>query len=280
MSARPIVTAATRLLAILGEPVAHSLSPVLHNAALQALHLDGVYVALSCSAADCPGLLRGVAQAGGGGNVTLPHKEIAARTIERPSALVKRTGACNTYWLEKGQICGDNTDVEGFQRAVQSAFGDLAGAHVLVLGAGGAARAVLAALADARAARVSLLARTPARAEQLAFILAGSATRIQPAVAGASDPVDLVVNATPLGLHDHDPEPFPLDRLRPGTLVFDLVYHPQETAWVRAARAAGLRAADGKEMLLQQAAASFRRWWRCDPPIDVMRETLDSTRRG
>jgi len=273
----PLVSASTRLLAILGDPVAHSRSPILHNAAMRTLLLDGVYLALQCTTEACPSLLRGIAQAGGGGNITIPHKEIAARALERSSASVQRTGACNTYWFEAGQVCGDNTDVEGFSQAAQSAFGDLRGAEVLLLGAGGAARAVLAALCDMSVALVRVQARSPQRAAQLAGIATGSATRFEILPPGASARADLLINGTPLGMHDHDAWPAQLADVEPGTRIFDLVYRAQETPWVRAALAAGLQAVDGKEMLLQQAVAAFRRWWQRDPQLDVMRAALNST---
>jgi shikimate dehydrogenase len=208
--------------------------------------------------------------------VTIPHKETATRAIEQPSAAVVRTGACNSFWLEKGRVCGDNTDVEGFVHAVQLAFGDLAGARVLLVGAGGAARAVLLGLETLGAAQVQVFARSPARAAQLAPILAGSRTRL---VAGNAQPssCDMVVNATPLGLHDDDTFPWPLAELAPHTRIFDLVYRRGETAWVRAARAAGFPSADGQEMLVQQAAASFLRWWQREPPVDQMRLALAGT---
>jgi shikimate dehydrogenase len=268
------ISAATRLLALLGDPVLHSLSPVLHNAALRAKKLDAVYLALRCSTQDLPALLNSIARAGGAGNVTIPHKQIAAATVERATDAVRRTGACNTYWLERGQVCGDNTDVEGFLSAIGAAFGDVAGARVLLLGAGGGARAVLAGLGQLHVDSVQVVARTQSRAEALAPVAADSMVRFQ---AGPNDPArafDLVVNATPQGIHDGDPLPVSIEQLSPDARVFDLVYRPGVTAWVRAAHAAGLKAVDGKEMLLQQAAAAFARWWGVEAPLEIMRDAL------
>jgi len=138
------LTARTRLFALLGDPVGHSLSPRFQNAALAALDLDGVYVALRAHAAELPGLLRGVALAGGGGNVTLPHKALAAQVVDRTTPAVERTGACNTFWAEDGMVWGDNTDVAGVAAAVRLVLGGPpAGARALLLGAGGAASAAL-----------------------------------------------------------------------------------------------------------------------------------------
>ncbi|MBV9773085.1 MAG: shikimate dehydrogenase, partial [Gemmatimonadetes bacterium] len=130
-------TAATRLAALLGDPVSHSLSPTLQNAALRAAGLDGVYVALRCDDAGFPRLLRGLALAGGMGNVTGPHKEAAARTVDRRTPAVERIGACNTFWLRDGEVWGDNTDVPGFTGAATALLGaELRGARVLLVGAG------------------------------------------------------------------------------------------------------------------------------------------------
>jgi shikimate dehydrogenase len=281
----PAPTAATRLFALLGDPVSHSLSPRFQNAALHALGLDAVYVALRCAGDDVPGLLRGIARAGGGGNVTVPHKALAAAAVDRPSDAVLRTGACNAFWLEDGAVHGDNTDVAGVLEAVRALLDrPPAGARVLLLGAGGAASAAVCALADARAERIVIANRTADRAEGLAERFRAPGVRID--VAGSMDALagerfDLAINATSLGLKSADP--LPLDPDAPGPAVgaaLDLVYAVGETRWVHAMRARGLPAADGKEMLIQQGAAAFRRWWRMDPPLDVMRTALEDSGRS
>ena len=135
-------TSATRLIALLGNPVSHSVSPLFQNAAFDAAGVDGVYVALRCEPEAVPRLIAGIAGAGGGGNVTVPHKEIAAASVQRRTESVERTGACNTYWSEAGVVWGDNTDVAGSALSIRALLGGPpAGARVLVLGAGGAARA-------------------------------------------------------------------------------------------------------------------------------------------
>lgn len=275
-----IPTAATRLFALLGDPVSHSLSPKFQNAAIRALGLDAAFVALRCAPDDLPGLLRGIARAGGGGNVTVPHKALAARTVDVPGNAVRRTGACNTFWAEDGAVHGDNTDVAGAREAVRALLGrDPAGARVLLLGAGGAASAAACALADSGAERIVIANRTPERAEALAERFRGPGVRIEVAasVEGlAGERFDLVVNSTSLGLKPADP--LPLDPDAPGPecgAALDLVYAPGETRWVHALRARGVPAADGKEMLIQQGAAAFRLWWGMDPPLDVMSAALE-----
>lgn len=270
------ISATTRLFAILGDPVAHSASPRLYNAAFRAAGLDAAYAGLRCSADDVPGLVRGLARAGGGGNVTIPHKGVAAATVEEPEAAVTRTAACNTFWFEEGRIRGDNTDVAGFAAAASGLVGSLAGARVLLLGAGGAARAVVAALLDAAAERILVRNRSRVRAEALLADFAASA-RLELAPDDAAlrrDRFDLVVNATSLGLHPADRVAIELGSLGGAGAVLDLVYAREDTPLVLAARARGLPAADGKEMLVAQAEAAFGRWFGQAPPEGVMRAAL------
>lgn len=281
----PAVTAGTRLIALLGDPVAHSLSPRFQNAAFRASGVDGVYLALRCDAVSLPGLLLGIARAGGGGNVTVPHKTLAAEVVEVRTPAVERTGACNTFWLEEGRVCGDNTDVAGFRAAVRALIGSPAGARVLLLGAGGAARAVVAALLDDEVDAIHLLNRSPARAAELigSFSAGGACgassgattLRIVPTATSLhAERFDLVVNATSLGLRAADPLPLAFDAVDGIGAALDLVYAPGETRWVREARARGLPAADGLEMLVQQGAAAFTHWWGKPAPLEVMRAAL------
>lgn len=277
------LSAATRVFALLGDPVAHSFSPRIQNAAFRTAGVDGVYTALRCGAADdLQGLLRGLSRAGGGGNVTLPHKERAATLLDRPHAAVRRTGACNTFWLEGDEVVGDNTDVEGFRRAlVRFIGGPPEGFRVLLLGAGGAARAALVALLDDGVGEVRLLNRSVERARAVSRRIGGEQVRVLAAVEEAWDEhFDLVVNATRLGLHVDDPLPFDLERLAGVGAVMDLVYGAGRTPFVRAAVAAGIAATDGREMLVQQGAAAFSRWWGREAPVDEMRRQIEAVVMG
>jgi len=277
-------TSATRLIALLGNPVAHSISPIFQNAAFRHAGVDGVYLALRCEGAAVPGLLRGIALAGGGGNVTVPHKEVAAQAVDEPTEAVRRTGACNTFWSEGDRIRGDNTDVVGSARAIEALLGgSAAGARVLLVGSGGAARAALAALADGGAGEVVLLNRTRGRAEALAALFHDAPFRARVAEREEELPdgsFDLAINTTPLGLHARDSLPLSdrlIDRLRAG---FDMVYRNGGTEWVRRLQAAGIPAADGREMLLWQGAAAFERWWRIPAPLEVMRAAIEAATRA
>jgi len=270
------VTAKTRVLTLLGDPVAHSASPEIQNAAFAEAGVDGVYVAVRCAAADLPGFMGGLARAGGGGNVTLPHKEKAAATVDVPSEAVRRTGACNTFWGEDGKLHGDNTDVDGFRRALRIFLdGPSVGVRALLLSAGGAARAALLGLLDEGASEVLLYNRTEERARAVARRIGGQRARVVPVLNElAGERFDLVVNATRLGLDPSDKSPIDFDILERGGAALDLVYGKHKTAFVSAAEAKGVRAADGMEMLVQQGAVAFERWWGRPAPTDVMRASI------
>lgn len=270
------INARTRVFALIGDPVTHSSSPTIQNAAMRDLGLDGVYVALQAGPDAMVGFVRGLAMSGGGGNITLPHKEKAATVVDVRSEAVKRTGACNTFWYEEGKIHGDNTDVEGFSRALEAFLGGPPGGQkVLVLGAGGAARACLVALMDGDVEEVHLLNRTRDRARVVARRIGGAKVRVLDSAADTeAQAYDLVVNTTRLGLDPGDPLPLELKRLTRAGAVLDMVYLPEPTPFVAAARDLGIRAADGLEMLVQQGAVSFERWWNQKPSVDVMRESL------
>ncbi len=275
------VTSSTRVLALLGDPVAHSLSPVIQNSAMTAAGVDGVYVAVRCAGDDLAGFMRGLCRAGGGGNVTLPHKERAAAVVDHPSDAVRRTGACNTFWGgPDGRVHGDNTDVEGFRRALGSFLeGSPAGIRVLLLGAGGAARAALLALLEEGADEIVLLNRSAERARAVARRIGGRRAR----VASSAEDVrgqafDLVVNATRLGLSSDDPLPLDFEVLERAGTAMDLVYGAHETPFVKEAGRVGVRATDGGEMLVQQGATSFERWWARPAPLEAMRDALRESR--
>ena len=224
--------------------------------------MDGVYVALRCDASEFPGLLVGIARAGGAGNVTIPHKARAAELVDVPTEAVIRTGACNTFWLEDGRIHGDNTDVAGFRAAVRTLLGSVHGARVLLLGAGGAASAAVAGLVEEGAARIAIHARSPERARSLAARFdAGPRIEVLEDL-GREGPGALTwwSMQTPLSLHADD-RSHSL-RARAGVAAaLDLVYAPGETAWVHEARRRGIAAADGRGSA-GPGRGGVQRWWR------------------
>lgn len=262
----------TRVFALLGDPVAHSLSPAMHNAAFRALGLDAVYVALRAQPADVPHLIGALARAGGGGNVTVPYKEIAAEAVTQPTQRATALKACNTFWGAAGEIQGDNTDVEGVLASMTQLEAPASG--WLIAGTGGGSRAAVAA-AVAHGARVAIRSRDPARRKAFE-----SWARSQGAEVIPPGECEVLVNATPLGLKPGDHLPLALEEAPRAQVAFDMVYGRGETAWIRQMRLEGLRAADGRCMLVAQGAASFRRWFPDeDPPAEVMRAAVNDALR-
>ncbi len=248
----------------------HSLSPVLHNAAFAALGLDWVYLALEVARGEAGDAIVGARALGIDGlSVTMPHKEAVARAVDRLSPTAERLGAVNTVVRTGGDLVGESTDGQGFLDALRADQGfEPADRRCLVLGAGGAARAVILALVDAGAADVAVLGRSAERVGAAAA-LAGRPARAGSA-AQAGD-ADLVVNATPVGMVGHpDGPPVDPDLLGPGQVVVDLVYHPAVTPLVAAARERGALAVGGLGMLVHQAAHAFRLWTGQHPPLEVM----------
>jgi len=260
-------------LVLLGHPVAHSLSPRFQNAALRAAGIPLVYEAIDVPPQSLRRTLAELAAVNAIGNVTIPHKEDVAACCQRLSALAQRCGAVNTFWHEDGQLVGDNTDVGGVDAIATLLLGDARPtATVALLGAGGSAAAVVAAVERWGDARVRLYNRTVDRARVLAARF-GAVVEVVDSVEQALDGAALVVNATPVGLKD-DGFPVPVSALPPQAAVFDLVYRANETAWVRAAREAGHRAADGEGMLVEQGALSFERWFGVVPDRGAMWRAL------
>jgi len=289
----PAISGSTGLAGVLGDPVRHSLSPAMHNAALQALGLDWLYLALPVPAAALAGVLPALEALDCRGlNVTLPHKRAVAELVAELSPLARRIGAVNTLVRrEQGGWLGTNTDVEGFLAPLRQ--GDWRGRRALVLGCGGSAPAVLAGLESLGFAAVAVAGRDPGRLAALAQACRGWLPQLEPipwhgngpdaslalldALAGA----DLLVNTTPVGLaSSRDPQAASrcplaaadLRRLRPGSTVYDLIYTPRPTRLLQAAGEQGCRTVDGLEMLVQQGAAALRLWsGQAAVPVEVMR---------
>jgi shikimate dehydrogenase len=268
-----LTDARTRVAGIIGWPVEHSLSPAMHNAAFAALGLNWTYVAFPVHPDAAERAIAGLAAAGCAGlNATIPHKLAALRAASSASEAAEEIGAANTLVPDgDGGFRADNTDAAGFLRALdEQAPLELSGAEALVIGAGGAARAVVFALRS-RGARVRVANRTAARAAEL-----GDPVPFVPAaldmIAGQSA---LVVNATSLGLEgDGVPPELPLAAISPGQVVADVVYRPGGTPWLAAAAGRGARAVDGLGMLLHQGAAAFAQWTGREPPLAAMRAAL------
>jgi shikimate dehydrogenase len=278
----------TTLVGVLGHPVEHSRSPAMHNAAFAALGLDWHYELLPVGPERFEPFVRELPDRGFvGANVTIPYKLRALALADSATEVASVTGAANTLTFRSGRIEADNTDVEGFLRALREVVPDApAGMEATVLGAGGAARAVVYALIREKAARIEVWNRHAERADRLASDLSPYAgdTALEAASEAVSTPVDLLVNATSVGIAAGGQQPTPAlnesafkelptsaDEWGDRLTVVDLVYRQDGTPFARAARARGLRCVDGFDVLVHQGAESFRLWTGREAPLEAMR---------
>lgn len=278
MSIAPVIDANTHLAGVLGYPVRHSLSPAMHNAAFRALGLNWVYLAFEVAPNALSQAIVGVRGLGIRGlNLTIPHKEAVLPLIDGLTDAAQRIGAVNTLFWEAGRLIGDNTDAGGFLRALHEAGVEPSGQHVLVYGAGGAARAVIYALQQAGAS-ITVANRTPERAGALAAAFGAQAV---PMTLEALRPlfprVDGMVNCTTLGMTPNTgtTPPVEWDALPPTVWVCDLVYRPLQTRLLQEAHARGLKTVDGLGMLIHQGALALERWTGRDAPVPVMRAAIE-----
>lgn len=257
---------------VVGHPIAHSRSPLIHGHWLAKHGIAGSYERIDVAPADFAAFLATFPEQGFvGGNVTIPHKEAAFRGVARASERARRLSAVNTLWIEDSVLHGDNTDVLGFVASLDAALGagwETNRDSAVVLGAGGAARAIVAGLLDRGLARVAIVNRTPEKARD---VVAFDPSRVSahgfdalPALLGASA---LLVNTTSLGMTGQPPLEIDLAPLPEGAAVADIVYAPLETALLKQARERGLAAVDGLGMLLHQAVPGFERWFGIRPEV-------------
>jgi shikimate dehydrogenase len=256
---------------VIGYPVAHSRSPLIHGYWLREHKIAGEYARQEVKPDEIDLFLQNFSKQNlAGCNVTLPHKEAAARNVKHASAVVRALGVANTLWLERGELHGDNTDVAGFLAHLDSSISGWDGKtrHAVVLGAGGAARSIVYGLNHRGVGKITIVNRSLARAEQLAKELridAGIASFDQ--LHGLLPAADLVVNTTSLGMKGQPPLEIDLTHLKRGAAVCDIVYVPLETDLLRQARALGHPAVDGLGMLLHQAVPGFERWFGVRPQV-------------
>jgi shikimate dehydrogenase len=262
------ITGSTRLAGVLGWPVAHSRSPLLHGAWLARHGVDGAYVPLPVRPDGLSVAVRGLAAAGfAGANVTIPHKQAALALCDRLEPSAERAGAVNTLVFDERGTSGFNTDGWGFIQHLRACAIDPAAGPALLLGAGGAARAIAAALRES-SVRVTLCNRSPDRAAAVAAALPGAETLGWERRDAALGDFALVVNTTSLGMRGQPELELSLDRAARSLAVADIVYAPLETRLLARARARGLRTADGLGMLLHQARPGFQAWFGVLPEAD------------
>ncbi|MEI6971728.1 MAG: shikimate dehydrogenase [bacterium] len=280
----------TKPYAVLGHPICHSLSPRMHNAAFAALRMDAAYMAFDVEPARLMKVLPVMADMGFGGiNLTVPLKEIAFRGLRKLDEPARKLGAVNTVEIGRAGLCGHNTDGPGFLSAIKETFGcGVKGASVFVAGAGGAGRAIAITCAMQKAGRVMLADVVPGKVrgvvDEISRLVPSarvSAVSGEPAGwVGQAGEADLVVNATPAGMHKGDKSPLSAGAFREGQMAFDLVYMFPETVFMKAAAKAGARTANGLGMLLHQGVLAFEIWTGVKPPVKVMREALESAVYG
>lgn len=263
-----MINGQTRVFALLGSSVAHSLSPAMQNAAIRALGLNAVYVPLSCQEPDVPPLMAALARAGGGGNITVPHKEAAACAVAEASERLHICGACNTFWGNDGRISGENTDVDGILFSLDRL--EAPATRWLVLGTGGSARAVATAARE-RGAALAVRSRSPHRRLEFEKWLVARGIRL-----AIAEECEVLVNATPVGMNPGDALPLALDETPAAVAALDLIYRRQETPWVHAMRRRGMRACDGRDVLVVQGAVAFERWFGERAPVEVMRAAVSA----
>ena len=285
-----MITGKTRLLAVIGAPIAHSLSPIIQNAALHAAGLDYVYTALPVRADALSSAVRGLRDAGiAGFNVTIPFKTEIIPLLDALSEDARRIQAVNTVVIEDGRMVGHNTDVVGFLAGFAERGIALTGKNAVLIGAGGAARAALWGLLRSGVSSVAIGVRSVEKGAALAADFAADgdvrAVSFDDAawIAACSD-ADIVVQTTPLGMTPHTEEMPPVDAamIKPSAVVYDLIYTPAETRFLREARARGCETINGETMLVAQGAEAFSLWTGIRPDMELMKRVLreELSRRG
>ena len=266
----------TKLCAVVGNPVEHTLSPTMHNAAFTACELNYVYLAFRV--ADVGGAIAGVRALGIRGlSVMIPHKVEVMPWLDEITAPAQRVGAVNTVVNDEGHMTGYNTDGEGAMRSLEART-DLAGKRVILIGAGGAARSLAFSVRE-RGASLMILNRTEEKARELSRDVGceyGSLSAVE-----AVREAQVVIQATSAGMYPHTEETLvPARFLSPGQIVFDIVYNPMQTTLLRQARSQGCEVIVGYEMLVYQGAAQFELWTGQEAPVDVMKQTVEAALRG
>ncbi len=255
---------------VIGHPIAHSRSPKIHGYWLKSYDISGSYEAIDVAPDDLPAFLSALREKGfEGGNVTIPHKEAVFAAVNRRDAAAEQIGAVNTLWFDEGNLCAGNTDAHGFAANLDEYVPGWAGnGPAVVLGAGGAARAVIHALKERGVRDIRIVNRTRARAEELRNQFgAGVSAHGSEATDELSTDTGLLINTTALGMHGNEGLPADPASLPAHAIVTDIVYVPLETPLLAAARQRGLKTVDGLGMLLHQAVPGFERWFGRRPEV-------------
>jgi shikimate dehydrogenase len=280
-----MITGTTKLLGVIGSPIAHSLSPVMHNAAIKHLGVDYVYLPLPVDPQKLAAAIAGFEAIGlQGFSVTIPHKQTVTAFLSETSAIAQAVGAVNTVYRTEQGWGGTNTDVAGFLAPLQAIEQSWSDKTAVILGSGGAARAVVAGCAQLGCSEIQVIGRDLQKLQAFQQSWRNAPLPIALSIHPWQDlftllpQADLLVNATPIGMHPQE-QASPLtaaeiEHLSPVTLVYDLIYTPSPTLLLRQAQAQGAVAIDGLEMLVQQGAAALQLWLQQPAPLEIMRQAL------
>lgn len=279
------ITGKTKLLGVIGHPIEHSLSPVMHNAAIAKLGLNYVYLPFSIKPDDLQVALAGFAAIGVAGfNVTIPHKQAIIPLLSEVSPIARAVGAVNTVWRTENGWSGTNTDVRGFLAPLQGYDRHWNQTIAIILGYGGAARAVVAGLAELGVRQIHIVGRHPEKLNN--FIDSWKNTELSINLSAVNwvdlpnliSVADILVNTTPIGMYPQiDESPVSAEvmaKLKSGAIAYDLIYTPNPTVFLKLAKERNAIAIDGLEMLVQQGAAALEMWLKQPVPVDVMRRSL------
>ncbi|MGL5032500.1 MAG: shikimate dehydrogenase [Microcystaceae cyanobacterium] len=281
----PQITAHTQLLGVIGHPIGHSLSPLMHNAALTELGADYVYLAFPVAPLDLATAIAGLRAIGVVGfSVTIPHKQAIMPLLSQITPLAQQAGAVNTVWQTEDGWQGTNTDVVGFMAPLRALNREWSDVKAVILGAGGAARAVVVGLGELGCAKIQVVGRNPQKLAQFAASWSHTefgdrlSVHTWEELAPLLPETNLLINSTPLGMTpkiDQSPLNETLMQILPKTAIaYDLIYTPSPTRFLQQAQAQGLTTLDGLEMLVQQGAAALELWLQSPVPVATMRQTL------
>jgi shikimate dehydrogenase len=269
------VTGKTKLLGVIGDPIEHSLSPIMHNSAIEKMGLDFVYVPFRVQ--DLKTAIAGFEVIDlQGFSITIPHKQAIIPMLSEMTDAAKAIGAVNTVWRSDTGWCGTNTDITGFLSPIRTRSPSVA----IVLGNGGAARAVVAGCAELGCAEIHVIGRSRLQEFQASWNLASLKTHTWDQLSDLIPHADLIVNTTPIGMSPNfDDSPITehqADRIQENAIAYDLIYVPNPTRFLKQAQQRGAKTIDGLEMLVQQGAAALEIWTKQSVPVDVMRRSLQS----
>ena len=282
MANHPKITSHTKFICIIGHPIEHSLSPLMHNALFQDLNLDYIYIAFDVHPNNLKAAFDGIRALNiEGANVTIPHKQESLKYMDRLDPLAREIGALNTVKNEDGKLIGKNTDALGARKALKDAKFDLKRKSVIVLGAGGASRAICYAIKE-EIEELIIINRTYSKAKQLAIELekdSGLSIKLfelnNPSIVNLVQSADMLINTTPIGMYpDVGRSPLPKQALNEHLNVFDVIYNPLETQLLKDASDKGCNILGGIDMLINQGALAFEWWTSKKPNIRLMKKKL------